>query len=79
MQQLIVYHGAACIIVYHAAPQDVALLALAVVRCSLKFELTGDQLHALAEHFRAGGCLHLPDVQEVECVLVMRVAPGIEL
>ena len=60
-------------------PADVALLALAVVRYSLKFELSGDELDALAEHFRAGGCLHLPDVQEVECVLVMRVAPGIEL
>ena len=60
-------------------PADVALLALAVVRYSLKFELSGEQLEAMVEHFRAGGCLHLPHVQEVECVLVMRVAPAIEL
>ena len=60
-------------------PADVALLALAVVRYSLKFELSGEQLEALVEHFRAGGCLHLPNVQEVECLLVMRVAPALEL
>ena len=61
-------------------PADVALLALAVVRYSLKFALSdGGELDALAVHLRRGGRLHLPDVQNVECILIMRVAPAIEL
>ena len=59
---------------------DVALLALAVVRYSLKFYLSdAGELDALAVHLRRGGRLRLPYVQNVECLLLMRVAPAIEL
>ena len=53
-------------------PADVPLLGLALVRCSLKFELNEDQVKALGENFRAGGCLHKPGVERVECLLAMR-------
>ena len=52
-------------------PADAPLLCLALARWSLKFELTGDQVYALGAHFRAGGCLHKPGVEKVECLLVM--------
>ena len=52
-------------------PADVSLLGLALARCSLKFELTTDQVDALGENFRAGGCLHKPGVEKVECLLTM--------
>ena len=54
-------------------PADVPLLGLALVRCSLKFELNEDQVKALGENFRAGGCLHEPGVETVECILFMHV------
>ena len=54
-------------------PADVPLLGLALVRCSLKFELNEDQVKALGENFRAGGCLHEPGVETVECLLAMRM------
>ena len=52
---------------------DVPLLGLALARYSLKFELTTDQVDALGENFRAGGCLHKPGVERVECLLAMRM------
>ena len=52
-------------------PSDVPLLALGVARYCLKLELTQDLLHRLGAHFRAGGCLHMPGVETVECLLVM--------
>ena len=54
-------------------PADVPLLGLALVRRSLKFELNEDQVKALGENFRAGGCLHEPGVETVECLLFMHV------
>ena len=54
-------------------PADVPLLGLALARVSLKFELTKDQVDALGENFRAGGCLHKPGVERVECLLAMRM------
>ena len=60
-------------------PAKRALLALSVARYSLKFALSGDELDAVAEHFRAGGCLHHPHAKEVERLLVMRAAPAREL
>ena len=54
-------------------PADVPLLGLALARYSLKFELTRDQLDALGANFRAGGCLHKPGVEFVECLLAMRI------
>ena len=54
-------------------PADVPLLGLALARYSLKFELTTDQVDALGEHFRAGGCLHKPGVESVECLMAMRM------
>ena len=54
-------------------PADVPLLGLALARYSLKFELTTDQVHALGENFREGGCLHKPGVERVECLLAMRM------
>ena len=54
-------------------PADAPLLCLALARWSLKFELTGDQVYALGAHFRAGGCLHKPGVERVECLLAMRI------
>ena len=52
---------------------DAPLLCLALARCSLKFELTRDQVYALGANFRAGGCLHKPGVERVECLLAMRL------
>ena len=70
-------HGYALDMLEHLSPQpllaDAPLLALAMVRYSLKYEFTLDQVEALGEHLRAGGCLHLPGVQDVECHLVWRV------
>ena len=54
-------------------PADAPLLCLALARWSFKFELTGDQVYALGAHFRAGGCLHKPGVERVECFLAMRI------
>ena len=54
-------------------PADVPLLGLALARYSLKFELTTDQVNALGENFRAGGCLRKPGVARVECLLAMRM------
>ena len=54
-------------------PADAPLLCLALARCSLKFELTRDQVYALGANFRAGGCLHKPGVERVECLLAMRI------
>ena len=50
---------------------DVPLLALGVARYSLKLVLTRDEVGRLGAHFRAGGCLHMPGVETVECLLVM--------
>ena len=52
-------------------PADVPLLALGVARYSLKLVLTRDEVGRLGAHFRAGGCLHMPGVEAVECLLVM--------
>ena len=54
-------------------PADVPLLGLALARFSLKLELTNDQVYDLREKFRAGGCLHKPGVERVECLLAMRI------
>ena len=54
-------------------PADAPLLCLALARYSLKFELTKDQVGALGENFREGGCLHKPGVETVECLLAMRM------
>ena len=56
-----------------ALPADVPLLCLALARYSLKLELTRDQVCALGENLRAGGCLHKPGVERVECLLAMRL------
>ena len=54
-------------------PADVPLLGLALARVALKFELTNDQAYALGAKIRAGGCLHKPGVERVECPLAMRM------
>eukprot|EP00959_Pyramimonas_sp_CCMP1952_P252354 5272546-Pyramimonas_sp.AAC.1 len=53
-------------------PADMPLLSLALVRRGLKFELNSDRADAVAEHFRAGGSLHMPGAGGVERIFVMR-------
>ena len=54
-------------------PADVPLVALALARYGMKtFLLTTVQLDSLAKHMRAGGCMHLPRVEDAEGLLVMR-------
>ena len=57
-------------------PADVPLVALALARYGMKtFLLTKVQLDSLAKHMRAGGCMHLPRVEDAESLLVMRRGP----
>ena len=53
-------------------PAEVPLLALAIARYGIKFHLTSGQQESLAKHVRAGGCMHLPHVEDAEGLLVMR-------
>ena len=51
-------------------PAGAPLLALALVRYSVKYVVPRLQQEPLRQHFRAGGCMHLPNVEDVEALLV---------
>ena len=58
-------------------PADVPLVALALARYGMKLNLSSLQLDSLAKHMRAGGCMHLPHVEDAEGLLVKgRGPPG---
>ena len=58
-------------------PAEVPLVALALARYGMKLNLSSLQLDSLAKHMRAGGCMHLPHVEDAEGLLVKgRGPPG---
>ena len=58
-------------------PAEVPLVALALARYGAKLNLSSLQLDSLAKHMRAGGCMHLPHVEDAEGLLVKgRGPPG---
>ena len=58
-------------------PAEVPLLALALARYGMTFNLSSLQPDSLAKHTRAGGCMHLSRAEDAEGLLVKgRGLPG---
>ena len=58
-------------------PAEVPLVALALARYGMKLNLSSLQLDSLAKHLRAGGCVHMPHVEDAEGPLAKgRGPPG---